>query len=441
MVQIETNPLLPKTGEPDSNEEKKESSSKFTRYSVGALLLTGALIGAIFKSQTNNTTLESKFSEYGKSASEVLLYKRTHPSRDAATDCRFLTETIGMMCDFTGTTPKADGDGYCAHRAEGLAGPISYHNIKDQFEPKGKAEEWIEVFNTHHEDSFAVEGSNQDWNQFMTMNTGLYTYSLDIHLTKWKSLGVKYKAHQYINPTDDELMYVIMTYNPSTGNVIEIHGSTCDLYSDEFTELPEDACLQAVAPGHLKADLEASYQTSIELYETLMEEEEAQSESESDVLTLATTKAVLDESESESESDSSESEVATAVLDEDSSESESDSSESEVATAVLDEDSSESESDSSESEVATAVLDEDSSESESDSSESEVATAVLDEDSSESESESESGSNSSESESDASYLRGTLSTEVQTNGRKLLSDDDLHGAEASSGLFVGHNGR
>lgn len=60
-----------------------------------------------------------------------------------------------MACSYAGTEALADSSGeYCAHRAEGQAGPISYHNIKDSFEPKGMAEKWISTFNDHHMSSF-----------------------------------------------------------------------------------------------------------------------------------------------------------------------------------------------------------------------------------------------------------------------------------------------
>jgi hypothetical protein len=200
-------------------------------------------------------------------ASEVLLYKRTHPSRDPANDCKFFMEVVGMPCEYAGTSMNEEGE-YCAHRAQATVGPMSYHNIKDSFEPQGMAEEWIETFNSHHTSSFSEDGSNQQWNQFMTLNTGLYTLSLDTHLKKWKEAGtVKYKAHRYVNPTDGELMYVLMTYNPSTGNVMEIHGSqVSDEFLGEFSELPEGVCEQAVAPGHPKQDLELTYQNSMILY-------------------------------------------------------------------------------------------------------------------------------------------------------------------------------
>jgi hypothetical protein len=72
-----------------------------------------------------------------------------------ATDCKFMTESLGMACKYAGTEELADGSGYCAHRAEGQCGPISYHNIKDSFEPQGEAENWIAEFNVHHQASFA----------------------------------------------------------------------------------------------------------------------------------------------------------------------------------------------------------------------------------------------------------------------------------------------
>jgi hypothetical protein len=277
-------PLLPQ-----SLEEKK-SSPNYIRYGVGALLISGALIGASFYNNSTHPEVSSEL-DYKVSASEVLLYKRTHPSRDAATDCKFLTETIGMECSYYATNAKADGDGACAHRAQGQAGAISYHNIKDQFEPKGMAEAWIETFNTHHEYSFDIDNGNQQWNQFMTLNTGLFTMSLDTHIRKWKKNGVKFKAHKYVNPADSEVMYVLITYNPSTGNVIEIHGSSSDLYDSEYTELPDNVCLEAIAPGHPKAQLEESFINSVNLYDELMAKE-----------------AGLDMSSEDSESDSSSSE-------------------------------------------------------------------------------------------------------------------------------------
>jgi hypothetical protein len=106
----------------------------------------------------------------------------------------------------------------------------------------------------------SVEGTNQAWNQFMTLNTGLYTSSLDTHLKNWKKLGVKYKAHKYTNPLDGESMFVLLTYNPNTGNVVEVHGSTTTDYVDEFVSLPDSVCTEAVAPGHTLKSIEESYQ-------------------------------------------------------------------------------------------------------------------------------------------------------------------------------------
>ena len=65
-----------------------------------------------------------------------------------------------------------------------------------------------------------------------TLSTGLYTPYLGKHLARFKEKGIPYKAYEYTNPVDGELMYVLMTFNPSTGNVIEIHGSSVALDAD-----------------------------------------------------------------------------------------------------------------------------------------------------------------------------------------------------------------
>ena len=66
----------------------------------------------------------------------------------------------------------------------------------------------------------------------MTLSTGLYTPYLGKHLARFKEKGIPYKTYMYENPWDNEIMYVLMTYNPSTGNVIEIHGSSVAMDAD-----------------------------------------------------------------------------------------------------------------------------------------------------------------------------------------------------------------
>ena len=110
-----------------------------------------------------------------------------------------------------------DDETYCAHRAQALFGKFSYHNIRDSFKPTGEAEAWVNTFNQLHAASFEYA---EQWDQFMTLSTGLYTPYLGKHLARFKEKGIPYKAYEYTNPLDGELMYVLMTYNTATGNVI-----------------------------------------------------------------------------------------------------------------------------------------------------------------------------------------------------------------------------
>ena len=73
-----------------------------------------------------------------------------------------------MGCTLAALTMDKE-DEACAHRAEGNVGPLSYHQIKDGFEPQGDAESWIEKFNAEHYKTF--ESGEADWNQFMHLAT------------------------------------------------------------------------------------------------------------------------------------------------------------------------------------------------------------------------------------------------------------------------------
>jgi hypothetical protein len=138
----------------------------------------------------------------------------------------------------------------------------------DKFEPQGDAEEWVKRINAAHGATFD-EGTGMDkkWDSFMSLNMAMYTPSLDLHLAKWSESGQKFRAHWYKNPSDGETMYMIATFNPTNGNVMEIHGTSVnsDNLAAMFTEAPKDVCSLAMSTGHTKANLMSQWQDSVDI--------------------------------------------------------------------------------------------------------------------------------------------------------------------------------
>ena len=75
----------------------------------------------------------------------------------------------------------------------------------------------------------------------------------------WRSLTQlqRYRAHSYKNPTDGAEILALFTYNPNTGEAVEIHGSAvsanatenAQLIAEHFSEVPADACELALSTG------------------------------------------------------------------------------------------------------------------------------------------------------------------------------------------------
>ena len=58
-------------------------------------------------------------------------------------------DMLGVACAVF-TITNSSSDYICATRAQGMASHFSFHNIRDDFEPKGVAEHWIQKINHAH---------------------------------------------------------------------------------------------------------------------------------------------------------------------------------------------------------------------------------------------------------------------------------------------------
>jgi hypothetical protein len=135
-----------------------------------------------------------------------------------------------------------------------MAGNFNVHHIKDMFEPVGDVEKWVNRFNDAHEGTFS---DGDTWDAFMSLGMGYFTPYLKDHLVRWVKNDLPHRAHYYKNTVDGSTMYVITTYNPNTGNVLEIHGTAVSDDDDEntemiakhFTKTPSGACELALCLG------------------------------------------------------------------------------------------------------------------------------------------------------------------------------------------------
>jgi len=57
---------------------------------------------------------------------------------------------------------------------------------------------------------------------FYHLKSTFYVHSLENHVRRWTELSQAMRAHYYTNPRDQKEMYMISTYNPTTGNVVEV---------------------------------------------------------------------------------------------------------------------------------------------------------------------------------------------------------------------------
>ena len=107
---------------------------------VASLLGAAAVVGKAHLSASvkkPTTTL----SAYQKEPTEILIYKRTAPTKDPAEDCKYLESTIGLQCQYAEMTmdgSDAAHDDWCGSRAEAMSGNFNIHHIKDMFEPEGE---------------------------------------------------------------------------------------------------------------------------------------------------------------------------------------------------------------------------------------------------------------------------------------------------------------
>ena len=156
-----------------------------------------------------------------------------------------------------------------------LAIDNSLFSIKDMFEPQGDAEKWIDRFNEAHEKTFS---DHKSWDAFMSFSISYFTPYLKDHFVRWVKNGLPMRAHFYKNAADEEQMYVIMTYNPNTGEIVEVHGTAlsedqtenADMIAKHFSEVPENVCNLAVGTGLTASHLTQSWEDDSEnrLYES-----------------------------------------------------------------------------------------------------------------------------------------------------------------------------
>ena len=174
-------------------------------------------------------------------------------------------DMLGVACAVF-TITNSSSDYICATRAQGMASHFSFHNIRDDFEPKGVAEHWIQKINHAHgtfnrsmgrgygllggSTSPTTEHSGEKWDEFMSLSVGLFMPDLSQLLARWKANTLAYRARTYVNSVDGVQMYVLMTVNRFTGAVMEFHGlSVAEQHVHEFEQLEAQACQPAFEPG------------------------------------------------------------------------------------------------------------------------------------------------------------------------------------------------
>lgn len=257
----EGNPLLAKTAEA---EEAAPAAPARRRAALVTAAVIAACVGAAAVTSKDTKSLRATPAKselatvgYQKDASEILIYKRTCPTKNPAEDCEWLAANLGIACEYaemTLTGEDAKHDDWCGSRAEAMAGNFNVHHIKDMFEPVGDVEKWVNRFNDAHEGTFS---DGDTWDAFMSLGMGYFTPYLKDHLVRWVKNDLPHRAHYYKNTVDGSTMYVITTYNPNTGNVLEIHGTAVSDDDDEntemiakhFTKTPSGACELALCLG------------------------------------------------------------------------------------------------------------------------------------------------------------------------------------------------
>ena len=141
----EANPLLPSSRVPGGDEPRSNSDSRIaaaariTAALVGsALLVAGAVVATSAKSAAPPPSRTSLSSQFKKDPTDVLIYKRTNPTTNPAEDCMWLTNNLGLQCQYAEMTldgnDTSHGD-WCGARAEAMAGNFNVHHIKDMFGP------------------------------------------------------------------------------------------------------------------------------------------------------------------------------------------------------------------------------------------------------------------------------------------------------------------
>ena len=101
----------------------------------------------------------------------------------------------------------------------------------------------------------------------MANSVAYYTPFLQKHLARWIEKDLPYRAHYYTNYADSLRMLVLLTYNPNTGEIVEIHGpavskdetENAELIDEHFTEMPAGACELAMGTGLTLAHLSQSW--------------------------------------------------------------------------------------------------------------------------------------------------------------------------------------
>jgi len=137
------------------------------------------------------------------------------------------------------------------------------------FEPQGDVEKWVNRFNAAHEKTFSESDS---WDAFMSLGMGYYTPYLKDHLVRWVANDLPHRAHTYKNTVDGVTMYMISTYNPNTGNVLEIHSmgisddaeENAEMEAKHFTATPASACMLALCTGLSTEHMQKSWEDESE---------------------------------------------------------------------------------------------------------------------------------------------------------------------------------
>ena len=182
----------------------------------------------------------------------MLIYKRTLPTTHPELDCAYMRDSLGVACAMFEIT-NSTSDYTCATRAQGMASHFSFHNIRDDFEPKGVAEHWIQTINHVHADfggaseeaasgdddvptavratddgaagRRALSAGGEKWDQFMALSVGLFMPDLTELIVRWKANGLGYRARIYDSTVDGTTTYVLMTVDKYTGQVYEVRNT------------------------------------------------------------------------------------------------------------------------------------------------------------------------------------------------------------------------